>query len=103
MTFLNKIAAAAENTNNYMVGDGRSSQQHEYRREGAAAPNQTVETVHRDTSAGERAQRANDPTRTNPHNPDEMLKMRAAAAINDRLASPSALRAARAQRSSDGH
>jgi len=73
MVFLNKIAAAAAHTNDYMVGDGRSSQQHEYKREGATVPNQSVESVHHNTAAGERAQRASDPTRTNPHNPDEML------------------------------
>jgi hypothetical protein len=53
-TFINTIAAAAKATNAFMVGDGRSSQKHEYNKVGASTPNQSVEGIHHNTPIGER-------------------------------------------------
>lgn len=72
LAFVQQIARAARDTNEYMVSDGRSSQHHEYTRVGNTSPNQSVESLHGNAPVGERQQRAHDPARTVPGQPDDM-------------------------------
>ena len=70
---LRRLVSTASSTSWFMVGDGRSSQSHEYTKIGSSTPNQSVEALHGNLSVGERQRQANDPANAIPDQPDNVV------------------------------